>query len=138
MGVPGIGYWLVLVVLKTDVAQLPIWDILDIDPFDRKLSLPLLLCKNASHHMEVHVRCHLSNSTKMAATIHTEEQVNVSFSVLLAVGLVQSTVPVLSASPDTVLNGTVDVVFGVALDHKIPCIVQIEIELVRVILVFEV
>lgn len=72
-----VGHWLVLIVLQSDMPQLGIGHILDVNPLDLKLAFELILHPNtASCVAVVHSTQHFSHAAKVAGAINGEEQVD--------------------------------------------------------------
>ena len=134
--VAGVGHWLVLVVLQPDVTQLAVRNVLDVDPADSELALPLVvLCPDAGRRLEVDGWRHLRNAAEVSTAVDAEEEVDLPGTLSLTVRCVQSLVAILRAAPDAVLYRPMNVLLRVALDHKKPCRWWSDVELFRVVVV---
>lgn len=119
LGVARVRDRFVLVVLQPDVAQLPVRDILHVNPTHLERALPLVLRPDARDRVVVDGRHHLCNAAEVTGPVHREEQIHhATFLFALAVRLVQPLVAVLGRAPDLVLDAAVDVILRIRLDHE--------------------
>mmetsp|Transcript_34522 Transcript_34522/g.45634 ORF Transcript_34522/g.45634 Transcript_34522/m.45634 type:complete len:300 (-) Transcript_34522:1591-2490(-) len=79
LGIPAIGYRLVLVVGKGDMPELSVWNILCINPLHLKLTLPFILGPCPKFLAIINSTLHLCHSTELTTGIHAIKEVDGSF-----------------------------------------------------------
>lgn len=73
LGVAGIGDWLVLIILQPDMPQLPVRNVLHVNPAYLERALPLILGPHAGIRVIIYGRYHLCDSTEVTGAVHREE-----------------------------------------------------------------
>lgn len=116
-----VGHRLIFIILKLNVSQLHIRNILHVYPTDAKLTLPLILGPDTTVALIVNRRDHLRHAAEMTGPIYREEQIKRrTFATRLPVSLIQPLVTMLRATPNFILDGPVNVILRVGLDHEKP------------------
>lgn len=113
LSVSRISNRLIFIIFQTNMPQLHIRDILNINPAHLKLSLPLILRPHRAISVVVHVRNHLGHSTEMSGTVNRKEQKNRTIRFAFMKSLVEALVAVLGAAPNLVFDAAMNVVFRV-------------------------
>lgn len=134
--VPRIGHRLVLIVLELNVSQLHVRNILHIYPTDAKLTLPLVLRPDTTVALIVDGRDHLCHAAKVTGPVNRKEQIKRgALATCLSVSLIQPFVAMFRAAPNFVLDGSMNVVLRIRLDHKEPGTRCGLIEIYRIIII---
>lgn len=116
-----VGHRLVFIIFKLNVSQLHIRNILHVYPTDAELTLPFVLGPDTTVALIVNRRDHLRHATKMTGSVHREEQIKGrTFAARLPIGLIQPLITMLRATPNFILDGSMDVILRVGLDHEKP------------------
>lgn len=102
------------------MSKLRVGNILDINPLDIELSLPLVLGPQLRPGLKVNTRDHLSTSAKLPGTVHREEKIDrtAATSITSVKSLVKARISGLGRAPYAVLDAVHDVVFRVRLDDE--------------------
>ena len=125
----------VLIVLQSDVTQLTVRNVLNIYPFHFNLAFSLILGPHTRSGIIVQGGHHLCHPTKVSTSIYAEEQVQRTFALTFTVGSVHTFIAMLCTTPDTVLDGAMDIVLRITLYYEEPCTFRIHIKVVRIVLV---
>ena len=72
MCISAVCHWLVLIVLKNDVLQQAVWNILHNVPLDRETTSPLILLPMLHCFVKINATHHLSEANKLTTGIHLE------------------------------------------------------------------
>jgi len=100
-------------VVQPDMTQICVRDVANEYPSHFEYTLPFVRCPYGAASGVVNRRQHFSHATKVSARIDTEEQVNRTSTSTVLERLVEPLVARIGGAPYLVLQGFMDVIFGV-------------------------
>lgn len=128
LAVAALAGWSVLIEGVFDVDELSIWYILNLYPLNTQRPWPLafLLPQVLVLFSVIYPARHLCYPTKVLGLVDTEEEIDISFYVLiflikfsnLLISLIKNLVPSFRRAPNFIFDGLVHVFFGVGFNYE--------------------
>jgi hypothetical protein len=78
MCISAVRHWLVFIVLKNDVLQQAVWNILHNVPLDRETTSPFVLLPMLYCFFKINTTHHFSKADKLATCIHLQKEYYIS------------------------------------------------------------
>jgi len=104
LGISTVCDWLIFIVNESNVTEVGVGDVLDENPIDGELTVPLVLRPQLALLRKIYSCHHLRHPTELSAGVDTEKKVDGTRRGALSIGCVQPAISTVRACPYVVLD----------------------------------